>query len=103
MSFRDEITRAITILGSQAKLAREMGCSQQNISWLLKEADQISAETAMLVERATRGAVKAGDLRPDLPWPVPTQPSDQGDQPANGHQDDGAASDALDVHHEVTS
>lgn len=71
MMFREQIDRAVAILGSQTKLAREMGCSQQYISWLLNEADQISAETAMMVEKATRGEIKADELRPDLPWPSP--------------------------------
>lgn len=64
--FADHIHRAIGLHGSQAKLAKEMGCSQQYISWLLKDADQISGEMALAVERATNGAVTRVDLRPDL-------------------------------------
>jgi len=43
-----------------------MGCSQQYISWLLKNADQISGDMAVAVERATEGRVSRADLRPDL-------------------------------------
>ncbi len=60
----------MALRGSQAKLAKEIGRSQQYISWLLKEADQVSAEVAMEIERATEGDVTAAQLRPDLPWPV---------------------------------
>jgi DNA-binding transcriptional regulator YdaS (Cro superfamily) len=65
-SFRSHVERAIELKGSQAKLAADMGCSQQYISWLLKEADQISAEQSIACERATEGQVTRWDLRPDL-------------------------------------
>lgn len=52
--------------GSQSKLAREVGCSQQYISWLLKDADQISAEMSVAFEKATNGDVSRQHLRPDL-------------------------------------
>jgi DNA-binding transcriptional regulator YdaS (Cro superfamily) len=59
---------AVLLVGSQAKLAKAMGCSQQKVSWLLTSADHIDAEDALAVQRATDGAVSASDLRPDL-WP----------------------------------
>lgn len=74
--FRSHIERAVALRGSQAKLAAEIGRSQQYISWLLKEADQVSAEVAMEIQRATDGGVTAAQLRPDLPWP--SQPAEQG-------------------------
>lgn len=48
------------------KLASEMGCSQQYISWLLRDAEQISGEMAIAVEKATGLIVSRHDLRPDL-------------------------------------
>lgn len=78
--WKDQLRRAIRHAGSQAKLADAMKangvvCSQSKVSWLLITADQISAEDALAVHRATRGAVPASSLRPDL-WPreesVPT-------------------------------
>lgn len=66
LGFRTHVERAIGLHGSQAKLAKEMGCSQQYISWLLKDADQISAEMAVAFEQATAGQVSRVDLRPDL-------------------------------------
>lgn len=70
LAFRPHIERAIALRGSQAKLAKEIGRSQQYISWLLKDAEQVSAEVAMEVQRATEGQVTAAQLRPDLPWPA---------------------------------
>ena len=64
--FRPHIERAIKQFGSQAKLAEEVGCSQQYISWLLKDADQVSAEMAVAFERATKNTVTRHQLRPDL-------------------------------------
>ncbi len=59
------IQRAIDCHGSQAKLADKMGCSQQQIAYLLK-AKSITAEMAMKVDAATNGAVSRHDLRPDV-------------------------------------
>lgn len=64
--FRPHIERAIAIHGSQVKLAKEAGCSQQFISWLLKDAEQISVEMALAFERATDCQVSRHDLRPDV-------------------------------------
>lgn len=65
-AFRTHVERAIEIKGSQAKLAADVGCSQQYISWLLTEAKRISAEKSMAFEKATGGRVSRFDLRPDL-------------------------------------
>lgn len=64
-TLKDHIKRAIELRGSQAKLADAMGCSQQQISYLLK-ADSITAEMAIKVDMATGGAVSKRDLRPDI-------------------------------------
>lgn len=69
-TFRTHIESAIRIKGSQAKLAEAMGCSQQYISWLLKDAEQISVEMAIKVEVATAGEVSRRDLRPDIFEPL---------------------------------
>ncbi len=63
--FHHHIRRAIEHCGSQAKLADAMGCSQQQISYLLK-AERISVEMAMAVDRATDGKVDRSMLRPDI-------------------------------------
>jgi DNA-binding transcriptional regulator YdaS (Cro superfamily) len=59
---------AIGLLGSQAKLADACGVTQASI-WQAKEAGRVSAELALMIERATAGEVAARRLRPDLPWP----------------------------------
>lgn len=62
---RTLIERAIEIHGSQAKLADAIGCSQQQISYMLK-ADRVSAEMATKIETVTGGKVRRSELRPDL-------------------------------------
>ncbi|WP_353057817.1 YdaS family helix-turn-helix protein [Devosia sp. YIM 151766] len=53
-----------------------MGCSQQQIAYLLK-ASNITAEMAIAVDTATDGAVSRHQLRPDIfPSPSPS-PSPQ--------------------------
>ncbi len=70
--FRIHVESAVAKLGSQAKLAEAMGCSQQQISYLLKEATGITAEMAMAIDRATAGKVPRHELRPDIFGPTPT-------------------------------
>jgi DNA-binding transcriptional regulator YdaS (Cro superfamily) len=65
-SFRPHVARAVEIKGSQAKLAADAGCSQQQISYLLNEADSITAEMAIAIDRATNGEVSREQLRPDI-------------------------------------
>ena len=69
------IQAAIDQHGSQAKLAMAMGCSQQQIAYLLK-ASSITAEMALKVDEATGGAVSKHSLRPDIfgsSAPIPSQ------------------------------
>ena len=65
-TFRPFIEEAVRLKGSQQKLAEAIGCSQQQISYLLQRADRISGEMAIAVERATAGAISRHDLRPDM-------------------------------------
>ena len=67
----DHIRAAIKHHGSQAKLASAMGCSQQQISYLLK-AKSITAEMAMAIDEATGGRVPKAVLRPDIFQPQVT-------------------------------
>lgn len=59
------IETAVSAYGSQAKLATAMGCSQQQIAYLLK-ASNITPEMALKVHEATAGTVSKHDLRPDI-------------------------------------
>jgi DNA-binding transcriptional regulator YdaS (Cro superfamily) len=65
-NFRNHVTRAVKILGSQRKLADAIGCSQQHVSYLLHEAERVSAEVALKIDRATDGRVSRHELRPDI-------------------------------------
>lgn len=68
-NFRTYVVRAIRHHGSQAKLAEAIGCSQQQISYLLK-AKSISAEMAIRIDAATEGEVSKHKLRPDIFGPA---------------------------------
>jgi DNA-binding transcriptional regulator YdaS (Cro superfamily) len=61
------IERAISIAGSQAKLADACGVKQASI-WQAKDAGRVSAELAIGMHRATAGEVSCRALRPDLDW-----------------------------------
>ena len=56
---------AITICGSEQKLGRAAGYSQ-NAIWQAKRRGTVTAEMATGIEAATRGQVTRVDLRPDL-------------------------------------
>lgn len=62
---RSPITRAIAIAGSEAKLGKAAGVSQ-NAIWQAKRRGRVSAELAVKIERATGGLVSRSDLRPDI-------------------------------------
>lgn len=64
--FRPLVKRAVEIAGSQQKLAKAIGISQQRVSHLLTTAPKISAEIAVAIDRFTKGAVSKEALRPDL-------------------------------------
>lgn len=73
-TLQDYIKTAVNQFGSQAKLAEAMGCSQQQIAYLLnKETRKISAEMAKAVDEATGGTVSRHELRPDIFGPAPAQ------------------------------
>lgn len=66
VEWKEHLKRAVSLKGSQNRLAEAMGCSQSKVSWLLKSADSISGDDAVAVEQATGGDVSRHDLRPDL-------------------------------------
>jgi DNA-binding transcriptional regulator YdaS (Cro superfamily) len=65
------LDQAIAIYGSQAKLAKACGISQQSLA-AARLANRVSAQLAMKIEVAVSGQILARDLRPDLPWPSAT-------------------------------
>lgn len=59
------IEAAIEIAGSESKLGKAAGFSQ-NAIWNAKRKGKVSAELATAIDRATKGAVGRHELRPDL-------------------------------------
>ena len=59
------IEAAITMAGSEAKLGKLAGFSQ-NAIWYAKRNGRCSAELAIGIERATNGAISKHRLRPDI-------------------------------------
>lgn len=51
---------------TQGEFARRIGRSQGAVSHWCLQRNRMSAESAVLIERATGGQVRAADLRPDL-------------------------------------
>jgi DNA-binding transcriptional regulator YdaS (Cro superfamily) len=76
--FRELVAQAVRLVGSQKALAEKLGCSQQQISFLMTHASEISAEDAIGIHRATGGKVPASALRPDL-WRCPEHVPVHGD------------------------
>jgi len=62
---------AISIFGSEAKLASAIGVTQPAIQ-KAKRAKRVSAEMAVKIDSATKGRVARWMLRPDL-WDPPRQ------------------------------
>ena len=70
MSQAELIDRAISIAGSQPRLAELSGLSQQFISKLKNGERGVTAETAVKLETAV--GIARSEWRPDL-WPAPVQ------------------------------
>ncbi|WP_200780894.1 helix-turn-helix domain-containing protein [Klebsiella oxytoca] len=64
------IQKAVEIAGGQAALARACGVSQPAVfRWL--NGRRVKADHVMSIVKATNGAVKAYEIRPDLPDTFP--------------------------------
>jgi len=66
----EAIDRAIKVFGSQAAMASALDVKQPTISEWLRGERQVPAERCPQIERATSGAVRCEDLRPDVEWDV---------------------------------
>ncbi len=72
------ISNACVVLGGQASLARKIGVSAPTVNQWISGHRPIPAERCPAIERATNGAVRCEDLRPDVEWGVlrhPVQPA----------------------------
>lgn len=66
----DAVDKAAEILGSQKALAELCGVSKGAVSQWKDENRRVPAEYCPLIERATKGAVRCEELRPDVAWDV---------------------------------
>lgn len=57
-------------MGGQAGLARAIGVQQQHVWNWINRSGNVPAEHCPAIERATAGAVRCEDLRPDVAWDV---------------------------------
>lgn len=63
--------RAVKIVGGQAALAAMLGYADRRNVWPWLNTDRrLPAEHCPVIERATNGAVRCEDLRPDVAWDV---------------------------------
>lgn len=60
------IKRAAEIVGSQRELAHALGVTQGAVSQWVKNG--VPMDRCIPIERATAGAVRCEDLRPDVDW-----------------------------------
>ena len=65
MTFSAALKKAVAIAGSESKLSRVTGYSQPAIN-KARRRGRVSAEMAIAIERALKGAVSRQELRPDL-------------------------------------
>ena len=62
------INRVCETLGSQAALARVLDVSAVTVNQWVSGTRPIPAERCPEIEKATRGAIRCEDLRPDVNW-----------------------------------
>lgn len=70
MTPQDALKKVIDIVGSQDRLAREIGghVKQAHISYWLRQAKSVPAEYCPRIERIVRSAVRCEELNPDVDW-----------------------------------
>ncbi len=65
---KQAIQKACDIAGGQSALARLLGVKPPSVNEWVKGHRPIPAERCPAIERATSGAVRCEDLRPDVDW-----------------------------------
>jgi DNA-binding transcriptional regulator YdaS (Cro superfamily) len=60
------LRRAVSLIGSQAKLARVVKRAQPSVWFILTHKSRCPADWCLAIEHATQGRVTAHELRPDL-------------------------------------
>jgi DNA-binding transcriptional regulator YdaS (Cro superfamily) len=64
----NSIKRACEVLGGQRKLAEVLGVTTSAVNQWATQARPVPADRCPTIERATSGAVRCEDLRPDVDW-----------------------------------
>ncbi|MDD5279529.1 Cro/CI family transcriptional regulator [Acidithiobacillus sp.] len=62
----EAILKTLSMYGSQDAMAKAIGVSQFAVSKWVRGVGAVSAESAVLIEHATGGAITREDLRPDI-------------------------------------
>lgn len=78
----EAIERAAQLLGSQSALADLCGVSKGAVSQWKEPGRRVPAEYCPLIERATDGAVRCEQLRPDVAWDVLRMQAGEGEPKA---------------------
>ena len=70
MPHREALARAIEIVGSQGRLAREIGggVTQARVHYWLTQAKVVPAEYCPAIERIVKRAVSCEELNPHVDW-----------------------------------
>ncbi len=68
------LRKAIEVAGGATKLAAALGVTAQRLSNWVERG--VPAERCPDIERATNGAVRCEELRPDVAWGVLREPCD---------------------------
>lgn len=63
---KELLKSAVEAMGSQSKLARALGISQQGVSYIINHAQSVPVEVAVGIHRLTNGKISKADLRPDI-------------------------------------
>lgn len=72
----EKIIDAYKQVGGQAVLAREIGAAPAFVYQWATGRRSVPAEFCPKIERATHGAIRCEELRPDIEWSVLRQPCD---------------------------
>ena len=64
----DAIKKAVEIVGTQSQLAKVCNVSFGMVNQWCTGRRQVAAEHCPVIERATAGAVRCEQLRPDVHW-----------------------------------
>jgi DNA-binding transcriptional regulator YdaS (Cro superfamily) len=91
------IDRAADIVGSQVALASLLGVSKAAVNQWKDPGRKVPAEKCPAIEKATGGAVRCEDLRPDVAWGVLREQAPETPQDAQSQAERAAAS----LHREI--